>query len=197
MLRPRFIPGLSLFYCVFSLYFTLYFAPPGSSNCSSCGEINPSCQHFNLILQRVNQKKKKSKLIAVARYSVSGRWRVNSELIPELTDYLPIFPHTEPRGITDQLVRSSVASDEQKNLTWKSRHIQNNLLQDPLWLFLLLAVNSRTAAGVCMAAVRLLLFFPPYRPPPVQFQSFQTISKFQNRQQTRPWSVPRGPPRCK
>lgn len=112
-----FFPGLSLFYCVFSLYFTLYFAPPGSSNCSSCGEINPSCQHFDLILQRVNRKKKKSKLIAVARYFVSGRWRVNSELMPELTDYLPIFPHMEPKGITDQLVRSSVASDEQRNPT--------------------------------------------------------------------------------
>lgn len=90
-----FFPGLSLFYCVFSLYFAPPFGP-FSGSCSSCGEINPSCQHFDLILQRVNQKKRK--LIAVARYFVSGRWRVNSELIPELTDYLPIFPHTEPRG---------------------------------------------------------------------------------------------------
>lgn len=41
------------------------------------------------------------KLIAVTRYFLSRRWRINSEIILVLTDQIPIFLHTG----TDQLIQ--------------------------------------------------------------------------------------------
>lgn len=134
-------PALSLFYCL-SLYFAFPFVLFSVPKPQQLWEISPSCQHFDFIVECVNQ--------AGARCAKSNS---SHSLFRALCRGINFDCHTELRNPGRNWPAHLIFVPSTKQTQHESTNLFKTTCSGSLWIFSLLAVNT------CMAGLHGSFFF--------------------------------------